>query len=65
VEVLSPLCPALRGTSPKFRQSRFVVQEAYDTHYDKFDILIDAQEMKAYKLISGQFQHRLVWLAEP
>jgi len=45
--------------------SRFVVQEVHNSYYDQFDVLIDTQQMRAYKLISGQYQHRLVWLAKP
>jgi hypothetical protein len=44
--------------------SRFVVQEAEKSYADQFDILIDIQQMHAYKLVSGRYQHRLVWLAE-
>jgi Tol biopolymer transport system component len=44
---------------------RFVVQEADRSYFDQLDLLIDTQQLRAYKLISGQYQHRLVWLAEP
>ncbi len=44
---------------------RFVVQETYKSSFDQFDLLIDTQQLRAYKLTSGQYQHRLVWLAEP
>jgi Tol biopolymer transport system component len=44
---------------------RFVVQEVDRPSSDPFDLLIDTQQMRAYKLVSGQYQHRLVWLAEP
>lgn len=45
--------------------NRFVVQEVYESYFNQYDLLIDTQEMRAYKLTSGQFQHRLVWLAKP
>lgn len=44
---------------------RFVVQEVDRSRSDPFDLLIDTQQMRAYKLTSGRYQHRLVWLAEP
>ncbi|MBN2119374.1 MAG: PD40 domain-containing protein [Anaerolineales bacterium] len=44
---------------------RFVVQEADRSYFDQLDLLIDTQQLRAYKLISGQYQHRLAWLAEP
>ena len=44
---------------------RFVVQEADRSYFGQLDLLIDTQQLHAYKLISGQYQHRLVWLAEP
>ncbi len=44
---------------------RFVVQEADPLYSDQLDLLIDTQQLHAYKLPSGQYQHRLVWLAEP
>ncbi len=31
----------------------------------EFDVLLDTQELRAFKLISGQQQHRLFWLAAP
>ncbi len=43
--------------------SRFVIQEAQKSYSEQFDILIDTQQMHAYKLVSGRYQHRLVWLA--
>ncbi|MBI5953583.1 MAG: hypothetical protein HY865_18155 [Chloroflexi bacterium] len=54
--------PSLPPWSP---DSRFVVQSIRDSHYDPFDLLVDTQQMRAYKLVSGEFQHRLVWLAPP
>jgi WD40 repeat protein len=45
--------------------SRFVVQEAHKPGFEQFDILIDTQQMHAYKLASRDYQHRLVWLANP
>lgn len=45
--------------------SRFVVQPTYTSYSDQFDLLIDTQQLRAYKLISGQYHHRLAWLAEP
>lgn len=67
---ISTLCP--NGFNPTYSysllwspDSRFVIQEVYDSNYDEFDILVDTQEMQAYKLTSGQYQHRLIWLAEP
>lgn len=45
--------------------SRYIVQEIYDSYYEQFDVLIDTQQMRAYKLISGCCQHRIVWLAKP
>ncbi|HSB01879.1 MAG TPA: hypothetical protein VLE49_14610 [Anaerolineales bacterium] len=44
---------------------RFVVQEVDRSGSDPFDLLIDTQQMRAYKLVSGRYQHRLAWLAEP
>ncbi len=44
---------------------RFVVQEADSPNLGQLDLLIDTQQFRAYKLISGQHQHRVVWLAEP
>ena len=44
---------------------RFVVQEVDKSYSDQLDLLIDTQQLRAYKLTSGQYQHRLVWLAEP
>ncbi|HET9911837.1 MAG TPA: WD40 repeat domain-containing protein [Anaerolineales bacterium] len=44
---------------------RFVVQETDRSYSDPFDLLIDTQQLRAYKLTSGQYQHRLAWLAEP
>jgi WD40 repeat protein len=43
----------------------FVVQETRQSEFDKFDLLIDIEQLRAYKLPSGQYQHRLVWLNEP
>ncbi len=31
----------------------------------EFDVLLDTQELRAFKLTSGQEQHRLFWLAAP
>jgi hypothetical protein len=45
--------------------NRYVVQEVHNSYYDQFDLLIDTQQLRAYKLTSGQYQHRLVWLAKP
>jgi hypothetical protein len=42
----------------------FVVQEADSSNSGQLDLLIDTQQLRAYKLVSGQHQHRLVWLAE-
>lgn len=44
---------------------RFIIQEIYNSSYEAFDVLVDIQEMRAYKLISGKYQHRLAWLASP
>jgi hypothetical protein len=44
---------------------RFVVQEADKSYLDQVDLLIDTQQLRAYELTSGQYQHRLVWMAEP
>ncbi|HMB25224.1 MAG TPA: hypothetical protein VKP08_20415 [Anaerolineales bacterium] len=44
---------------------RFVVQEVDSSNSGQLDLLIDTQQLRAYKLPSGQYQHRLVWLAEP
>jgi hypothetical protein len=45
--------------------SWFIIQRIYDSSYEHFDLLVDMQQMRAYKLVSGEFQHRLVWLAPP
>jgi hypothetical protein len=45
--------------------NRFIVQEGYKSYYEKIDLLIDTQEMRAYKFTSGQYQHPLIWLAKP
>ncbi len=31
----------------------------------EFDVLLDTQALRAFKLVSGQQQHRLLWLAAP
>jgi len=70
-QIANKLCPdnnrvSYLGTVIWSPDSRFVILEMYLPKYrEQFDLLIDTQEMKAYKLISGQYQHRLVWLAEP
>ncbi len=45
---------------------RFIVSPAYYWGYQKdFDILVDTSQLRAFKLVSGQQQHRLLWLAAP
>ena len=44
---------------------RFVIQSGYTSSYDDFDVLIDTHELRAYKLVSGELQHRILWLASP
>lgn len=44
--------------------NRFVIQEVSESNSGEFDLLIDTQEMHAYKLASGS-QHRQAWLIEP
>jgi hypothetical protein len=45
--------------------NRFVIQAASLSYDEEFDLLIDTQEMRAYKLISGRYNHRIAWLAKP
>lgn len=45
--------------------SRFLVGEIYDRTYQDFDVLVDTQQGRAFKLISGRFQHRILWLPNP
>lgn len=45
--------------------NRFIIQPAHISFTEEFDLLIDTQEMHAYKLISGQYNHRIAWLAKP
>lgn len=44
---------------------RYVVEEVHDASYQSYDLLVDTQEMRAYLLNSGDYQHRFAWLAEP
>jgi hypothetical protein len=46
-------------------ESRFMVQTTYDSTYRSFDILIDTEQMRAYKLETKRYQQRLAWLAKP
>lgn len=45
--------------------SRYVVEEVHDASYQSYDLLVDTQEMRAYLLNSGDYQHRFAWLAVP
>jgi len=45
--------------------NRFVIQEVYQSYYVEYDLLIDTQQMHAYKLVSGRYNHRIAWLAKP
>jgi Tol biopolymer transport system component len=44
---------------------RYVVEEIHDASYQSYDLLVDTQEMRAYLLHSGDYQHIIAWLAEP
>lgn len=43
---------------------RFVIQEVDKSDSGEFDLLIDTQQMRAYKLVSGS-KHRQAWLTAP
>jgi hypothetical protein len=45
--------------------NRFVVIGIYDEQYNKYDLIVDTENMAAYKLVSGQYQSRMVFLALP
>ena len=48
--------------------NRFIVLGVYDAKsypvYNSFDVLIDTEQMSAYKLITRRYQARLAWLAK-
>ena len=44
---------------------RFLVAAGYDANSNPVDVLVDTQEMRAYLLASGYYQHRIAWLAKP
>lgn len=45
--------------------SRFLVGQVYDAQYTDFDVLVDTETMRAFRLVSGEAQHRVIWLAKP
>jgi hypothetical protein len=64
--------PTLRWGSTPFwsPDNRFLVLGVYDstsymTYNNNFDILIDTEEQRAYKLTTKSYQYRLAWLAKP
>ncbi len=44
---------------------RFVVMNAHNSDYEAFDVLVDAQEMKAYLFETNFLKGQVAWLAKP